>query len=97
MSSLSSLSSNPAKRVDLESHDNQVYLPVLMRWVDIQVWVQDDDNFCLNIAPFFVDTVDSYRTNYIGTWWALHSHGKVAWWASQACVYLGAVSSGKFE
>ena len=37
-----------------------------MEWVDIQEWVQDGDNFCLNIAPFFVDTFDGFRTSYIG-------------------------------
>ena len=60
------LGSKSTKRVGLEDHAEQVYLPAQMEWVDIAEWVQSDDHFCLNIAPFFVDTFDGFRTNCIG-------------------------------
>ena len=60
------LGSNSTKRVSLGDHSGQVYLPAQMEWVDIAEWVQSDEHFCLNIAPFFVDTFDGFRTNCIG-------------------------------
>ena len=63
---LGELGSKSTKRVSLGDHSEQVYLPAQMKWVDIAEWVQSDDHFCLNIAPFFVDTFDGFRTNCIG-------------------------------
>ena len=63
---LGELGSTSTKRVSLGDHSEQVYLPAQMKWVDIAEWVQSDDHFCLNIAPFFVDTFDGFRTNCIG-------------------------------
>ena len=63
---LGELGSKSTKRVSLGDHSEQVYLPAQMKWVDIAEWVQSDEHFCLNIAPFFVDTFDGFRTNCIG-------------------------------